>query len=166
MKHVDVPAPADAKSAIAAPAESSIPATPNAENAILTRLNQACQGYSIIRVARLTGHNPETTRRYLRGMARPTCEFVSLVGQSTGCRAEWLFYGTGEMYPTENEESEHRRHLAEATTAELFEAIENRLHEFANRVQEYRAAFEAARNGHQVEPKSPKIRDRARRIKP
>ncbi len=74
------------------------PQTPAQYCAALTdHIQIVCRARSISDVARITGFNRETVRRYLRGQ-RPDVEFVAKLAMSLHVSSEWLFLGEGEAY--------------------------------------------------------------------
>lgn len=60
---------------------------------IQDRIREASQQSSNARIARLTGFNCETVRRYL-GSGTPSLAFVLKVCEVWNLRADWLLFGT------------------------------------------------------------------------
>jgi hypothetical protein len=80
-------------------------------------------------VGDLTGHVPETVRRYMNGAA-PSVEFLSALCQAFDLNAHWLLTGQGPMRA-----SEQTRHaLKEANPGELLAAVADALEKLTERV--------------------------------
>lgn len=101
-------------------AKSFHPAKTHAvEKEALRQRLERCAGHLTFRaIAELTGHHPETVRRYMRGQ-RPSVPFVVRLCRQLDISPHWLLTGEGEMKRNESPE----RVIAEMTTPELFEAI-------------------------------------------
>ncbi|MGD9689550.1 MAG: helix-turn-helix domain-containing protein [Phycisphaerales bacterium] len=87
------PDPIDPAAPTTDPASSEADAGPYAL-ALRQRLRRACGDCSVSDLARQTGFNRETTRRYMLGQ-RPDIEFVARVAELFGCSGEWLLTGRG-----------------------------------------------------------------------
>lgn len=62
------------------------------------RLRQTTEGHSYAHVARVTGCNSETVRRYLNG-GTPSVEFIAAVAAHFHVSADWLLLGRGPRRP-------------------------------------------------------------------
>lgn len=60
------------------------------------RLGVVAGNRSFRELGTLTGTNPETVRRYMRGQA-PSVEFVAALCEATGTSAHWLVTGEGAI---------------------------------------------------------------------
>jgi transcriptional regulator with XRE-family HTH domain len=70
--------------------------SPTCRDAIVERFRSACAGISPTQVARLTGCNKETVRRYLNGQSTPSAEAIAGVCSALGVSADWLLLGRGD----------------------------------------------------------------------
>ncbi len=70
-----------------------------ATGGLTERLRQTTQGHSYAHVARVTGCNSETVRRYLNG-GTPSVEFIAAVAAQFHVSADWLLLGRGPRRPT------------------------------------------------------------------
>lgn len=81
-------------------------------------------------IGQITGHNPETVRRYLQGLA-PSVEFLAALSARFDVSAHWLMTGHGAM-----KYSDAKSHaLKEANPAELLSAVAEALERLTDRVQ-------------------------------
>jgi hypothetical protein len=83
------------------------------------RIGEACGDRSISEISRLTRTNHETTRRYVRGLSRPTTKFLSAVCQFSGVTAEWLLCGLGPKLQADADGEVVKRSSTRALVAEL-----------------------------------------------
>lgn len=60
--------------------------------ALATRLKQTAGGVTFRQIARLTGTNPETTRRYMRSGC-PSAQFVARFAEAFQVSTDWLLLG-------------------------------------------------------------------------
>ncbi len=63
--------------------------------ALHSRICKLCRPYAISQVALLTGTNPETARRYLRGLSSPSPEFLAALCEAFDVSADWVLRGIG-----------------------------------------------------------------------
>src|SRR5262245_18363497 len=70
---------------------------PPALGRVRRRLRQACAGYSLADLGRMTGDHPENIRRYLSGIGKTPFSFEYATGlcHATGLSADWLLLGRG-----------------------------------------------------------------------
>lgn len=66
------------------------------EQQILARLNDACNPYSYIDLARASGMSRETIRRQLIGMSVVSVELVCEVCRFLNLSADWILFGRGK----------------------------------------------------------------------
>jgi hypothetical protein len=60
------------------------------------RLFELSKGISLARVGSMTRTHPETVRRYMVGMSKPSLEFVVGVCRGFKVSADWLLFGKGK----------------------------------------------------------------------
>ena len=65
------------------------------ERELARKVQVVCANRSIHEIARLTGTNPETTRRYVRGFSPPSAEFLAGLCMALGLSGEWILNGRG-----------------------------------------------------------------------
>ncbi len=81
--------------AASAPAQRVEPKSLAVRSQISARVRSAVAGLKYSEVARQTGFNDETTRRYLRGHARPSVEFLVSLCTTMDISPDWLLLGKG-----------------------------------------------------------------------
>ncbi|HYE62380.1 MAG TPA: helix-turn-helix transcriptional regulator [Phycisphaerales bacterium] len=79
----------------------SMPRGGISREAITERVQWACQGLRLRRVADLTGCNAETVRRYLLGQGNPPPAFLAALCRGLGLSPSWLLLGEGEPHRNE-----------------------------------------------------------------
>src|SRR4051812_14697632 len=62
---------------------------------LTARIQMACIGHNAAEIGGLTGTNPETARRYMRGLGPPSCAFLSALCQRLGYSPNWMLCGQG-----------------------------------------------------------------------
>lgn len=88
------------------------------EAAVGARLELARNGYSFRDLARMTGCNPESVRRYHR-TGQPSFEYILRLCPALGISPNWLMSGVGAPMA----DDPVNRLLKDATEAELFDAL-------------------------------------------
>ncbi|MFG0306280.1 MAG: helix-turn-helix domain-containing protein [Phycisphaerales bacterium JB040] len=77
---------------LAEPIMNRSKATTSTASSIADRLREAVAGDTVAGVARRTGYNAETTRRYLNE-GRVPAEFIAALSRAYGVDASWLIHG-------------------------------------------------------------------------
>lgn len=90
---------------------------------IAARMREACAALSVHEVARRTGTNAETTRRYLRGISPPSAAFLAALCRSLDIPGTWLLTGQGDRVPP----TAIQAALEGATASQLLHALADRL---------------------------------------
>lgn len=93
------------------------------------RLIAAAEGKTYRALSELTGHHPETIRRYMQGQA-PAVEFVALFCAKLRINAHWLLTGEGAM----RQDDQRKDALERANPAELLSAVASALERLTDRV--------------------------------
>ncbi|CAG1007810.1 hypothetical protein PHYC_03480 [Phycisphaerales bacterium] len=66
-------------------------------HAVSLRIGVACAGHTMAEIAKRTGWEAETVRRYLRRGHRPSVDFVAAVAERFAVSVRWLILGEGLM---------------------------------------------------------------------
>lgn len=82
------------------------------------RLHVVARGMSMRQLAGVTGHHPESIRRYLNGRS-PSAEFLAAVCDRLDVNGDWLLAGRGSMRSSEVRE----RVLESSGAPELLRAL-------------------------------------------
>lgn len=80
------------------PMGDASPELETSSNGMLERLRIATKGDTYAQIARVTGCNSETVRRYLNG-GTPSVHFICAVAEQYRVSADWLLLGRGPRPP-------------------------------------------------------------------
>ncbi|MEN0020083.1 MAG: helix-turn-helix transcriptional regulator [Planctomycetota bacterium] len=100
-----------------------------ADDALHERLATVAGNQSFREIARQTGLNAETVRRYMQGQA-PSAEFLVALCKTLGINAEWLLLGKGPM----RADDIHEEALKAASAGDLLIAMSGNIEGLVGRV--------------------------------